>query len=118
MDKASQACFRVKAAYPSNSPSVKTYGSTSTTTTVMDDQTEPQTIATTPSSNALIIFSFGHLSDQDSFPLEPFQDVDQVTTSLQRTLRERPVKQTQKVQDMLEWSIAKGRVKRGKRGRG
>lgn len=48
---------------------------------------------------------------------ETLEDVDQVYASSQRNLRERPVKQSKKVQDMLEWSLVKSRGKRG-RGRG
>lgn len=48
--------------------------------------------------------------------IETPQGVD-VSASVQRTLRERPVKPTQKIQEM-EWTTVGGRESRGRRGRG
>ncbi|WZZ20996.1 hypothetical protein YC2023_122383 [Brassica napus] len=73
--------------------------------------------ATIPSCMAPVTadtFFFGAVTlpplDDDNHDFsETQEDEDQVSASSQRTLRERPVKQSKKGQDMNDWSLVKSR---------
>ncbi|KAF2541754.1 hypothetical protein F2Q68_00030276 [Brassica cretica] len=91
----------------------------------MGDQNESLSPTTIPScmapvtADAFILraVTLPPLDDDNHNFSETQEDKDQVSASSQRILRERPVKQSKKGQDMYDWSLVKSRGKRG-RGRG
>ncbi|KAF3600622.1 hypothetical protein F2Q69_00034182 [Brassica cretica] len=120
---ATEAAQHVEAADTHTSLSVTADESSLPST--MGDQTEFLSPTTIPScmppvtADAFIFraVTLSPLDDDNHNFSETQEDEDQVSASSQRTLIERPVKQSKKDQDMYDWSLVKSRGKRG-RGRG